>query len=92
MRFGDLLLMHLERRGMSRVEFAQRVGMSDTAVGNVVRGRSAPRYKHAMSWVRALDLSDVEAREFLLEWQLALSPPAVRELVNDLRRELGRRR
>ncbi len=89
-RLGTLLRSLLRQRNLTQGEFAISVGLSHTAVSRILRGKLAPRTKHAATWCRALGLSAAEARRLTLAISLAASPPVVRAYVVRLERRQRR--
>lgn len=87
--FGHLLRDHIIRNGWSNVQFAKRVGVTDTSISNATRDQSTPRLSRAPDWIKVLGLSGDDAREFMLAWELACSPRSVQRMVEQLRRRVA---
>jgi transcriptional regulator with XRE-family HTH domain len=79
--FGRLLKQMLAERGLTQAEFARRVGVSQAAISQVVRGKYPPALDRAEDWVRALDLHGRQAQHFLLLYDIANSPPRIQRIM-----------
>jgi transcriptional regulator with XRE-family HTH domain len=66
-RLGSLLAQLLSARGLSQVAFAAKVGVSQSFVSQVVKGRKRPSPMDAARWTQVLELDDRDRMAFLEE-------------------------
>ncbi len=84
------MLTYIERRKWSRLDFSERVKVSDTTIGNVIMGKHTPRANKVPVWARELGLNAEEAEAFMAARDVAASPPSVRKRLEDLERQVER--
>lgn len=62
MRFGELLEMIRQDRGMTQIELAERVKLSNGYISKLERGESNPKYNTIRKLGKALNF------EIIIEW------------------------
>ena len=88
--FGAYVTALLAKRDLTQTAFAQRVGMTQPHVAQVLGGRWPMKIERIDAWADALDLAGAERRRFRIEALLTRCPSEIRAYIQDLRKKAER--
>jgi transcriptional regulator with XRE-family HTH domain len=84
--FALLFAKHLHQSELTQGQFAERVGVSQSAVSAILLGKRKPRYSRAETWCTALGLVGREREQVLDSMAIAAASPRVAAIVARLER------
>lgn len=87
--FSVLLAQHLQSSDLTQEQFADLVGVSQSAVSAILLGKRKPRFFRAESWCNALKLEGREREQFLDSMAIASATSRVATIILRLERRLA---
>lgn len=92
MHFRALFAQAIERCGISRSEFARRVGYHQPSLHQVLQGQRRPPLNRMDAWCHALGLEGEDRQQFRIAWFRLFCPQEIRDHLDQQELDLAKLR